>query len=88
MARKKRLKPTREEKMLGEEQGFLDEPSEHTQTTEEFIASMAIGEKDTDVYSEEGVEEELDNDELAPWEAGFMHGEQHPEKYEEIEEES
>lgn len=32
------------------------------------------GEKDPDVYTEEGLEDLEDADEIAPWEEGFMEG--------------
>lgn len=42
---------------------------------EDIELQMHIGNKEVDIYSEEGLEEQMDHDELAPWEQGFMEGE-------------
>jgi hypothetical protein len=55
-----------------EEQGI--EPEE---TSEEEKLDMDTGEKDEDVYSEEGREKLEEDDELEPWEEGYMEGAEH-----------
>ena len=65
-------KKAKEEKLevyADEEQGIL--PKE---TADEKKAKMKAGEEDEDIYSEEGREEEVEEDEIEPWEAGFMKG--------------
>lgn len=52
-----------------EEQGILKE-----ETSDEKKAKMKLGEEDEDIYSKEGQEEEVEEDEIEPWEAGFMKG--------------
>ena len=42
---------------------------------DEIEIEMHMGDKDADVYSEEGLEEEMEHNEIAPWEQGFMEGE-------------
>lgn len=54
-----------------EEQGILPE-----ETPEEEELEMESGEKEADVYTEEGREELAENDELEPFEEGFMEGEE------------
>lgn len=59
-----------------DEEDILDEDIEYeTPEHEDIELEMHVGTRDVDVYSEEGLEEELDHDELAPWEQGFMEGE-------------
>jgi hypothetical protein len=79
MAKKKTIFEGSYEKegILPEEYEFLDEPEEHLETPAEFELKMALGDKEVSVYTEEGISEELENDEIAPWEAGFMKGELH-----------
>jgi len=52
-----------------EEQGILKE-----ETSEEKKAKMKSGEEDEDIYTQEGQEEEVEEDEIEPWEEGFMQG--------------
>ncbi len=52
-----------------EEQGIL--PKE---TADEKKMKMKLGEEDEDIYTPEGQEEEVEEDEIEPWEAGFMKG--------------
>ena len=52
-----------------EEQGILPE-----ETSDEKKAKMKLGEEDEDIYTEEGQEEEVEEDEIEPWEEGFMQG--------------
>ncbi len=51
------------------EQGILKE-----ETSEEKELDMELGEKDEDVYTEEGREELIEDDEVDAWEEGFMEG--------------
>jgi len=79
MAKKKSIfdEELENEGILSEEYEFLDEPEEHLELPEDFEMKLAIGEKEISVYTEEGISEELENDEIEPWEAGFMEGELH-----------
>ena len=52
-----------------EEQGILPKES-----SDEKKMKMKLGEEDEDIYSTEGQEEEVEDDEIEPWEAGFMKG--------------
>lgn len=52
-----------------EEQGVLPE-----KTPDEKKAGIMHGEKDEDIYEEEGREVQVDEDEIEPWEEGFMEG--------------
>jgi len=52
-----------------EEQGIIPEKTE-----EEISDEMDMGEKNEDVYSEEGRENLIDDDEISPEEEGFMEG--------------
>jgi len=69
---KKKSKDNDEEKVEfypDEEQGILPE-----ETSDEKKAKMKVGEEDEDIYTEEGREEEVEEDEIEPWEEGFMQG--------------
>ena len=62
----------------GEKEEFIDEPNEfledkeHPGTAEDFTTKLQVGDKETDIYTEEGREElEEDEGEIAPWEEGF-----------------
>lgn len=71
-AAKKKSKNDAEEEVEvypDEEQGILKE-----ETAEEKKLKMKLGEEDEDIYSEEGQEEEVEEDEIEPWEEGFMQG--------------
>lgn len=78
--KKKESKELKEEKMLAEkkkepevypaeEQGIL--PKE---TSEEKEAEMEHGEKDEDIYTDEGREKQEEDAEIDTWEEGFMEG--------------
>lgn len=70
MARKKIIKEEKEERDYPEEeQGILPE-----ETSEEIKEEMKKGEKEEDVYTKEGLEELEEEDEIEPWEEGFMEG--------------
>ncbi len=56
-----------------------DQPSEEQginlpETPEEEKQGMETGEKEEDVYSEEGRESLVEDDEIEPWEEEFMEG--------------
>lgn len=54
---------------------YAGEPSfPKKKTSEQIKAEMDSGEADEDVYSEEGLEKLEADDELEPWEEGFMEG--------------
>lgn len=46
----------------------------HEDTSEEIKEEMAVGEKDEDLDTEEGREQQVEEDEVEPWEAGFAEG--------------
>jgi hypothetical protein len=69
---KKKLDEDSEERLEvypAEEQGILPE-----ETEEEIKEDMDTGEKEEDVYSEEGRENLEEDDEIDNWEEGFMQG--------------
>ncbi len=53
---------------------FLDEATEHDESSDEVKKKMGTGEEEADVYSEEGREELVEADEVADWEEGFAKG--------------
>jgi hypothetical protein len=60
---------------------FVDEPEEfledeeHAGSHEDVEVKIHVGEKEADVYTEEGREElAVDEGEIAPWEEGFSEG--------------
>ncbi len=55
---------------------FEDEPEEHEESSDELELEMETGEKEEDVYSEEGREKLVEDDEIDSWEAGFSEGEE------------
>ncbi|PIZ51026.1 hypothetical protein COY27_05230 [Candidatus Woesearchaeota archaeon CG_4_10_14_0_2_um_filter_33_13] len=61
--------PEDERDYASEEQGILPE-----ETDEEQGLDMNLGEKDEDVYTEEGREKLEEDSEIEPWEEGFMEG--------------
>jgi hypothetical protein len=66
--------PKGEEEFIDEPEEFL-EGEEHPETPEDFTVKMQVGDKEADVYTEEGREElEEDEGEIAPWEEGFAEG--------------
>ena len=67
------------EEISEEPMGFR-EHEEHEETPEEFEAKMHIGGAEVDMYTEEGREELMEDDEIADWEEGFAEGEDEPEK--------
>jgi hypothetical protein len=58
---------------------FLDESEEHTESPEDVELKMRVGDKPVNVYTEEGREELLEEDEIGTWEEGFARGEDEPE---------
>lgn len=66
---KKRSQEKDDEAYPSEEQGILPKES-----SDEKKMKMKLGEEDEDIYSTEGQEEEVEEDEIEPWEAGFMEG--------------
>ena len=61
---------------------FLDD-DEHSESSEKVKQEMKTGKRNTDVYTKEGTEELLDNDEISAEEAGFVKGaEQHNTEHE------
>ena len=66
---KKKSKARDEKVYPSDEQGILPKES-----SDEKKMKMKLGEEDEDIYSTEGQEEEVEEDEIEPWEAGFMEG--------------
>ena len=67
----------------GEKEEFVDEPDEvlepeeHKESHAETEIKIHIGDKEADIYTEEGREElEEDEGEIAPWEEAFSEGAQ------------
>lgn len=58
---------------VSEEEHFKEEGQEIADPTEVDI-KVDIGEKDADVYTEEGRDELMENEEIEPWEEGFVEG--------------
>lgn len=52
----------------------FSEPEEHEAAAEDIEADMNIGEKEADMYTEEGREQAREADETADWEEGFEEG--------------
>jgi endogenous inhibitor of DNA gyrase (YacG/DUF329 family) len=71
-------KPDDSEEFVGEENGFR-EGGEHEELPEEVEHRMHVGGAEVDVYSEEGREELMENDEVTELEEGFAKGEENPE---------
>ncbi len=67
----------KEEQFYSAHNQFLDDEEEDEKAPEDIVEGMHKGEKDEDVYSEEGLDEELEDDEISDWEQGFMEGELH-----------
>ncbi len=70
--KKKKIKD--EEDELAKESGLEDEEEEHEGSHEDEKLKIRKGEKEDNVYSEEGREEELEEDEIDDWEEGFAEG--------------
>ncbi len=56
-----------------EKEEFL-ESEEHAESSDDVETKMHIGEKDADVYTEEGREELLEDDQVSPREEAFSEG--------------
>jgi len=64
----------KEKEFVDEPEEFL-EPEEHSGTHEDVEVKIHIGDKEADVYTEEGREELTEDEgELAPWEEAFSKG--------------
>jgi len=72
MADKAQVEGEEVEAYPAKEQGIEPE-----KTSEEKKEDMEEGEKDEDVYSEEGREKLEEDDEIDDWEAGYMEGAEH-----------
>ena len=62
-----------DEEEVGVKNGFLP-PEEHEESSEKFEDEMNAGERDTDVYTEEGREELVEDDEVEAWEEEWSEG--------------
>lgn len=63
----------KKEGIVAEENAFL-EGEEHKETPEQLGEEMDLGEVDEDVYTEEGREKALEDDDISAEEEGFMEG--------------
>jgi len=85
MAKKKKEsifeKPGKQEKdeQTDEVPMGFKEHEEHDETPDELESKMRVGGKEVDVYTTEGREELMEEDEVAGWEEGFAEGEDNPE---------
>ncbi len=70
---KKKKVPVEEEE-FAKESGLEDEEEEHEGSHDDAKLDIAEGKKEENVYSEEGREEEVDEDEIDPWEEGYAEG--------------
>jgi len=70
----KKKKAPVEEDEIAKESGMEDEEEEHSGTHEDEKLKIEEGTKEDNVYSEEGREEEVEEDEIKPWEAGYAEG--------------
>lgn len=61
--------------IIAEKEEFLED-EEHSESEEDFKQEIATGEKDEDVYTEEGREEMLEESEISGKEEGFARGAQ------------
>lgn len=68
-----------DEEISDEPKGFR-EKDEHDETHEEVEIKMHVGGKEVDMYTEEGREELMEDDEISVSEEGFAEGEEEPEK--------
>lgn len=57
-----------------EKKGTHEYKEHHKETPDELKEGMETGEKDEDLDTEEGREEQVEEDEIEPWEEGFMKG--------------
>ncbi|MGH9425389.1 MAG: hypothetical protein ACRD2L_03665 [Terriglobia bacterium] len=71
-------KAAEDDEIVEEPEGFK-EGDEHDETPEEVEHKMHVGGKEVDVYTEEGREELLEEDEVSVVEEGFSRGEDEPE---------
>ncbi len=53
---------------------YADEELLPNETTEQIEEDIKVGEKDEDIYTKEGRKVQEDEDEIEPWEEGFMEG--------------
>jgi hypothetical protein len=60
-------------KEVGVKDGFLP-PEEHEETTDKFEEEMDTGKRDTDVYTEEGRQELIEDDEISDVEQAWTEG--------------
>lgn len=68
-----------EEEIVEEPEGFK-EHEEHDETSDERETKMHVGGAEVDMYTEEGREELMEDDEITEWEEGFAEGEDEPER--------
>jgi hypothetical protein len=68
-----------EEEITEEPEQFRDEKEEHAEPADDFATKMRVGGAEVDVYTEEGREELMEDDEVGMWEEGFSRGEDEPE---------
>jgi len=72
----------KEQKFYAKQHQFLDEAEEHEESSEEYREAIVKGKRDADVYTQEGRAQEMEDDEIEPFEQAFMEGEQKAIHYE------
>lgn len=63
-----------EDEMVDEEDEFIEDVDEKPESSDDKAKKMDEGNLESDVYSEEGREKEIEDDEIADWEEGFAKG--------------
>lgn len=59
---------------INSEKGEFKELDEHSESSDDFDKELHEGKKETDVYTEEGREDLVEDDEIEPWEEAFSEG--------------
>ena len=75
----KKVLEDEKEEIVGVPKGHHD-ATEHEEDSDTVELEMETGEKDEDVYTEEGRQKLQEDDEIEPWEEGFAKGAQ-PDKH-------
>ena len=78
MPDKKQPPDADDEKVVEQPEG-VSEHDEHTDTPEEIEHKMHVGDVEVDMYSTEGRDELMEDDEITELEQGFAEGEDNPE---------
>lgn len=74
MPKKKSVLEGKSKDVVSSKDDFLDEAEEHDDSFEDHEQEMELGEVNKDVYTEEGLDLMIEDDEISPKEEGFMQG--------------